>query len=105
MTKEQEIRKLVEEWVSSDLGLAGIVSAALYCSLQAYARRAKDSAVEWETVAVTALETRLFNGQENTLANRIERQQESSAFDWSSIITKLRKKHAAKAAKREVSND
>ena len=99
MTKEQEIRKAIEEWVSSDLSLAGTISAALNSSLQAYAGRARAAAVEWETIAITAMETRLFNGQECVLADRIERQQESSAFRWDGIVAGLRKKRAAKISK------
>lgn len=99
MTKEEEIRKAIEEWVSSDLSLAGIISAALNSSLQAYARRARAEAVEWETIAITAMETRLFNGQEGVLADRIERQRENSAFRWDGVVARLRKKRAAKTSK------
>ena len=100
MTKEQEIRKAIEEWVSSDLSLAGTISAALNSSLQASVRRARAAEVEWETIAMTTMETRIFNGQEGVLADRIERQVESGAFyRWDRIVAGLRKKRAAKISK------
>jgi hypothetical protein len=47
--------------------------------------------VEWETVALNAMETRLFNTNKGWLSSKIEALKDKASFRWDHIIERLRK--------------
>ena len=47
--------------------------------------------VEWETVALNAMETRLFNTNKGWLSGKIEALKGKASFRWDHIIERLRK--------------
>jgi hypothetical protein len=47
--------------------------------------------VEWETVALNAMETRIFNTNKGWLSSKIEALKSKASFRWDHIIERLRK--------------
>jgi len=84
-----EVRKTVEMHPSLGIHiLQGVTDG-----LQASADRDRNDKHEWETVAMVALEGRLFSGSnKGLLADRIESLKERSGFNWDRLIDKLRGK-------------
>lgn len=50
-----------------------------------------DNAKEWETVAINAIEGRLFNSNKNWIRQKIEAMETRAFFRWSHIIERMKK--------------
>lgn len=84
-----EVKKAVEAHPSLGIHiLQGVTDG-----LQAAAEKAHNDRIEWETVALVALEGRLFAGSnKGMLADRIESLNPRAAFKWDRLIDRLRGK-------------
>ena len=47
--------------------------------------------IEWETIAINAMEARLFKSNKGWLAQKIEKLENTAFFRWSHIIERLQK--------------
>lgn len=84
-----EVKKTVEMHPSLGIHiLQGVTDG-----LQAAAEQAHKDRLEWETVALVALEARLFSGSnKGMLADRIEQLNPRAGFKWDRLIDRLRGK-------------
>ena len=68
-----------------------IVSSAI-SGLQASAKEVREHAVDMETVASMALNTRLFKGNETFIADKLEKWKHMNSNRWDQQIKRLREK-------------
>ena len=99
MTEEEaKMYRAVRQWVIENPSSIGIITLALTAGLKDYAEEASKKRMEWEVIACMAMESRLFKGHENMLADRIEAMKDTNALRWDHTVEALRKKHVARAA-------
>jgi hypothetical protein len=72
------------EWMASAL-------QAIHQGVEDRLKQEVHMRVEWETVALNAMETRLFNTNKGWLSNKIEALKDKASFRWDHIIERLRK--------------
>jgi hypothetical protein len=54
-------------------------------------KQARADQIEWETIALTAMDGRLFGSGKKSTAQRIEKIMDRACFDWTSQMDKLEK--------------
>lgn len=81
------IRKSIEEhpeWTGTAMeAIQNGVSDRLY--------RERHQRIEWETIAMNAMETRLFKDNKGWLASKIEALKDTASFRWDHIIERMKK--------------
>jgi hypothetical protein len=96
-----EIYRTVHQWVMENPSSIGIITRAIADGAKDYAESTRKERVEWEIIASMVMEKRLFDGNENFLAEKIESMKETNSIKWDHMIEKLREKHATRKANRE----
>jgi len=69
-----------------------IVMAAI-AGVKLHAEEVREHAVDMETVASMALNTRLFKGNETFIADKLEKWKHMNSTRWDDQIKRLREKH------------
>lgn len=82
---------LVKQTVAADPDMAEYAITGLVDGLRRAAAQARKDQCDWEAVAMTALHGRMYNSGKGDLADRIERLAPRAAFDWSEVVSKMKK--------------
>jgi hypothetical protein len=91
MTREEmELYATIRAKIEASPRMLEIAIRALTDGIESDRRKAREDQCEWEVVALTAMHTRLFKGQELSLADRIEKLVPRAAMRWDNVLNKLR---------------
>ena len=77
---------------SKDPAMMQRIVLAAIGGLQVKAKEVREHAVDMETVAIMALNTRLFKGHETFIADKLEKWKHMNSNRWDAQIERLREK-------------
>lgn len=72
------------EWIMSAM-------QAIQSGMEQRLKEERHQKAEWETVAMSAMDARLFGKNKNWLAQKIDRLRDGAAFKWDFVIERLQK--------------
>lgn len=80
----RETIKQNPEWLMSAM-------QAINAGMEHRLRQERHEKSEWETIALNAMEARIFKSNKMWLSQKIDRLRNNAAFKWDSIIERLQK--------------